>query len=311
MIDMMSLYYFRNLARTENMAYVAEKLHVTQPTLSKSLTKLEEKLGYPLFDREHGRIRLNENGKIFLDCADRIFMELHDGIDKIQHAAENGYGSVSYGTDISTLLERAVADYAVIHPYCKLCEMQGPFSQLVESLVTSELDFAITTKIPNNSALVGHRILQEKIFIVAGATFDLPSGTPVKLSEVIDYPFICDEMEISQTQIRFFCQEAGIIPDIRWVSFDGRLMLELLYQGLGIAMLPAHSIQNLQESEPFKKFKIYPIADVDCTRTIAFLRRKSTHFSPAKQDYLRFLTARFEKLSQAWPDAIQAWPILQ
>ena len=45
MIDMNALYYFRHLARTQNMSRTAQELHVTQPTLSKSLTRLEEQVG--------------------------------------------------------------------------------------------------------------------------------------------------------------------------------------------------------------------------------------------------------------------------
>ena len=67
---------FITLAETEHMTDAAAALRITQPTLSRTLARLEADIGAPLFDRRHGRLVLNASGEIYLDHARRAHAEL-------------------------------------------------------------------------------------------------------------------------------------------------------------------------------------------------------------------------------------------
>lgn len=56
-MELLQLFYFRETAKTENMTEAAGILHITQPSLSKAIARLEEELGVPLFDRSRHRLR--------------------------------------------------------------------------------------------------------------------------------------------------------------------------------------------------------------------------------------------------------------
>ena len=75
-MDLTQLQYFQILAREENMSRAAEKLHVAQPAISASLSRLEKELDARLFDRKGRKIVLNSAGKIFLDFTDRVLGDL-------------------------------------------------------------------------------------------------------------------------------------------------------------------------------------------------------------------------------------------
>ena len=66
-MELTQLKYFLEAAKTENLSQAARNLHISQPSLSKAIQKLEEELGAPLFRRDGRRLRLNENGKAFLE----------------------------------------------------------------------------------------------------------------------------------------------------------------------------------------------------------------------------------------------------
>ena len=308
MVDMMSLVYFKSLAQNPNMSQLADELHVTQPTLSKSLTKLESYIGYPLFDRSHGRIYLNENGRIFLDCVERIFMELNDGIERIRNSSQNGLGTVSYCTNIPTLMENAIPEYLDTHPACRISEMQEPMESLVHRLINNEVDFALSSTVPRDSKITGTPILREKIFLVSNERIAAAKMMQVRLADVIEYPFVCDEMEVSREQIKYYCQQAGFVPDIRWVSCDGRLMNQLLNRGVAVAMVPAHSVVHMTQFQDFSDKYVYAISDVECMITVNLLRRTNSHFSNAVQDYLRYMFDYLARIEQRRPDAIITLP---
>ena len=75
MIEMRLLEILSAFAEEGTQAAAAEKLHISQPTLSSSMRKLEEEIGTPLFERTKNRMMLNENGQAAADFAGRILRE--------------------------------------------------------------------------------------------------------------------------------------------------------------------------------------------------------------------------------------------
>ena len=66
------------------LSAASEKLHLTQPSLTRSMQKLEHLLGVRLFDRTKNRVRLNENGRLAAECAKHILMEEQEMIDRVR-----------------------------------------------------------------------------------------------------------------------------------------------------------------------------------------------------------------------------------
>ena len=75
MIEMRLLEILAAFASEGTQAAAAEKLHISQPTLSSAMKKLEEEIGAPLFERTKNRMTLNENGHAAAEYADRILRE--------------------------------------------------------------------------------------------------------------------------------------------------------------------------------------------------------------------------------------------
>ena len=78
------LQYFIVLARTLHYTKSAEQLHISQPSLSYSITELEKELGVPLFDKKNKKIFLNQNGKLFLHYAEKVMSLLEEGVSMVK-----------------------------------------------------------------------------------------------------------------------------------------------------------------------------------------------------------------------------------
>ena len=72
-MNLIHLEYFRAVANAGSMTKAAEKLHVTQPTLSNSIKALEQELGVQLFERRGRSLALNSTGVEFLKSVNSIF----------------------------------------------------------------------------------------------------------------------------------------------------------------------------------------------------------------------------------------------
>ena len=75
MIEIYLLEQLNTFVSCGTLSEAAEKLHMTQPTLSRSMRKLEDYFGFPLFNRDKKRLSLNESGKLMAEYARKILDE--------------------------------------------------------------------------------------------------------------------------------------------------------------------------------------------------------------------------------------------
>ena len=88
------LQYFKAVAELQHMTKAAQVLSLSQPALSRSIAKLEEELGVPLFERKGKTLRLNRYGKLFLKSVDRATQAIEEGKQLILDQANPDYRSV-------------------------------------------------------------------------------------------------------------------------------------------------------------------------------------------------------------------------
>ena len=78
-MELLQLKYFLYLARNEHVSRTAEQLHISQPSLSSTIKRLEQELGVPLFEKKGRNIVLSEYGKIYLNYVESAFALLENG----------------------------------------------------------------------------------------------------------------------------------------------------------------------------------------------------------------------------------------
>lgn len=86
-MELLQLHYFQTVARMEHMTKAAKELRIAQPALSKTIARLEEDLGVPLFDRQSRQIKLNSFGKAFLKSVDTALSALEEGRREVSDLA--------------------------------------------------------------------------------------------------------------------------------------------------------------------------------------------------------------------------------
>lgn len=89
MIEIYLLEQLVGLSAYDTLSEAAEHLHITQPTLTRSIRKLEGLLGAELFDRKKNRIYINENGRLAVEYAKRILSEKNEMINAVQALARS------------------------------------------------------------------------------------------------------------------------------------------------------------------------------------------------------------------------------
>lgn len=96
-MEFQQLAYFIECANMESISEAAAALHISQPALSKSVKKLENELGFSLFDRTGRRIRLNERGRIFLQGVETSLRDLNEARQLAEKMAAGVSGKTQAG----------------------------------------------------------------------------------------------------------------------------------------------------------------------------------------------------------------------
>jgi LysR family cyn operon transcriptional activator len=97
-MELRHLRYFATLAECLSFTRAAERMHVTQSTLSHQIRQLEDELGHPLFDRIGKRVVLTESGETFLAYASKALTEVDQGLSHLKRAGDELTGEVHIGS---------------------------------------------------------------------------------------------------------------------------------------------------------------------------------------------------------------------
>lgn len=151
-MELRTLRYFLEIAREENMTRAGERLHVSQPTLSKQMKELEEELGKKLFRRGGATLRLTDEGMLLRKRAEDILAMVEKTEEDFRSLDEVTGGDVYIGCAESFHL-RALA--GLIHafrrryPLLRYHLLSGDTAQVAERLDRGLLDFAVIVEPPN------------------------------------------------------------------------------------------------------------------------------------------------------------------
>lgn len=124
-MELNQLHYFIVVAQTGNITKASSELYVTQSAVSRSISRLESELGTKLFDRDGGRLTLNETGEEFLQYAVSAIETVNQGVHSIKSQLEQeklyclDYGHTGY---ISNIADQCQANFPIIDIQVKTYE---------------------------------------------------------------------------------------------------------------------------------------------------------------------------------------------
>ena len=186
MIETYLLEQFVAFAKHGTLLGAAEELHITQPTLSRSMKKLEEELGVSLFHRENSKLSLNETGKVAAEYAEKALSANQDLIDRVI-SFDRSLRTVSIGScspfPINELMP-TLQDY--LPGKTILTEMGSDDEHLISSLKNHQYSMVILHSLPDDKSLYCQRYLDEQIYISIDSEHPIASQSSITFSELAD-----------------------------------------------------------------------------------------------------------------------------
>ncbi len=291
-ITISELEYFSKTAELQNITKAAEVLHLTQPSLSRSISSLETSLNVKLFDRSGRSITLNDYGKIVYSHANKILTQLQAMENELNDASQKEERTISITiSSASSILPIVISKFNATYPDTHFSVQQSASTGNYNDFSTDFNFFSTTTPVHNNHTVT---LLKEDLLLAVPQSYPQAQKASVRLEDFANYGFISLQAgKDLRTIADHYCSEAGFIPSIFLESDSPFTIREFIKAGLGIAFVPEITWSQVRG----KGIKLMPIQMPKCVRYIHLSWHQAGYLPKQAARFRNFLINHFEEFA--------------
>ena len=260
------LRYFEDVAKTGSINFTAQKLFATQQTVNAALKRLEEELGYKLFERSSSGVTLTEHGKIFLRFAQSTLESYQAAcqemarLEKPQGQALTGELTIGDASALGELaLPEVLKSYKHNHPKVHIRLVKSGCDRIMEEFLAGQYDIIMLTAAEEYLAHclstlpkdVGTEVLLEDQLVVC-----LRANDPLAEREIITQAEFADRTLAVYSMIPAPPFYQTTMQKALHVSDDAEFCKKLMLQNLCVTLMSQMAFEHLFRSKKLSAVKL-------------------------------------------------------
>ena len=288
------LQYFVTLAKEEHYTNAAQKLSITQPSLSNAISLLEKELGTYLFEKKGRNVVLTKYGKVFLEYVEKTLETLDEGVKKTKFLTNENSGIINIGY-IYTFGSKEIP--LLVNEFLKekkdkdfrFTFSDGNTTDIINGLKNDDFDIGFCSKIEGEDDIEFIKLKEEELVLITPKNHPLGKYKEIDLKETIEYEYIA------------FKKYSGLRPFIDNMFTEINEKQNILYEvekdeslaGLVEANFGIGIIPNL----PMLKYldvNIIKIKNIKYIRSIYMAKVKNKYLSPAVHEFIKFIIKKYQ-----------------
>ncbi len=275
------LLYFWTMVREGSISKAANRLHLSQPTISGQLRQLEKSVGTKLYDRQGRELRLTETGQLVYDYAEQIFSAGQELMERLKNSRAPGQITVTVG--IPDFLPKVIA-FRLIEPIFKMPQKvhlvchEGKLSELLADLAMHRADLVLSDSAAGSQVSVrayNHALGESGVSWVATKEIAtrLRKGFPDSLRD--QSLLLPTQNTILRRSVEQWLEEqtfdANVVAEIE----DSALLKILATQGLGLAPVADAVLKDVEQQ--YDLHPVGPLRGVQMQFFAISVERRVTH----------------------------------
>lgn len=302
-MNFQSMDYFAALAEERSFTRAAERLSVTQQTLSANVAAVERELGVRLVRRTIP-LTLTQYGREFLSYA-RRFQAMRRAMEQeFRDIAEDRRGVLGVGISSTRghiLMPRAISAFQRRFHGITVSLHEGENTELVERLKEGRLDMAIATIPGRQPQLVVNELYRERVVLVVARSllerlFGDRAGEVVEqvertgsLAALAECPYLLlGERDVPGDLSRMEFERAGFRPIVKAYSTNSETLVDLAARGVGATFCPSEMVAGIRAEHGGDELLTVRLAD-RASFSIAVAWRRSEHVWSAVEEFCAVL----------------------
>jgi LysR family transcriptional regulator, hydrogen peroxide-inducible genes activator len=287
-MELHQLRYFVAVAETGNFTRASERSHISQPSLSQQVSKLESEIGHKLFHRLGRKAVLTEAGTAFLERARRILFE-------VENAAKELGDHPSLGRRITVGAVQTVMPYLVTPLIARLREtlpnllvdsVEDFRSNLVRGVVEGDLDLAVVPQPVKDHRISIEPLFAEPLLLVVGKSHPIAGRTEISIADLAAETFVSlGDSSALAAQVRAFFGDQKFQPRIGFRCAQVATLKQIISLGLGISLLP----QLARQHDDRDTLTYLKLTGSEPTRELVVIRHLQRYQSRGAEQFLAVL----------------------
>lgn len=259
-MNIQGLESFLTVAQKKSISKAAAYLHVTQPTLSTRIRKLEEDLGFPLLERSWEGVRLSKQGQYFLPYAvqflhglsnaSTVLMDFHDLISETSVKEASSHQEclrIGMNVWLAPVFTNAIITELSQHfPHLEFNIITRPTNTLKDLMEYDEIDMAIYYQNEKKSMYFSQVLFQdESVLLCSNEDWDL-IGKNINNIKLLNKPFLLFDNPVIANNTKLINKIRSIINIHKYQMVDhANVMLSLIATNKGYIILPKTGLHQL------------------------------------------------------------------
>ena len=283
------LQIFVAVADCGKMRAAAERLHISQPSVSQAVRELESYYNIKLFERLSQRIYITETGKKLLPYA-RHIIDSFETMEGFINDTSSGNvirvgGSVSVGTRLLPPMIKSLENEV---PDVDVCVIVDNTAAIEGKIQRSELDIAVVEGIVRSDELVKKDIYDDELVLVVGPEHELFNHPGIKLKELTKHALISRESgSVERNQFEQFLLEHDIKMKNKWSCSNTETIKKAVLNGEGIAIL---SRMVIEKEIAAGEVRVLNVENTRMKRKIKLIYHKIKYISQSMKQFIDICT---------------------
>ena len=269
-----------------NMTAAANKLFITQPSVSQAIKELENYYGVELFERISNKLYVTESGKKVYQYAKNImklFDELEDGLK--ENAVKKKLIVGANYTVGAVLIHKYIKNFNSLYPNSEIRVIVNKASILKEMLRKNELDLALIEETKNESDFIEDSFYNDRIVVVADPEHPLFQKNEVTAYDIVNEHLLLREKGAGVRNLfELKMNQIGLVIEPYWESTSTTALINAAEDKIGIAVLPFELVKDHITSGSLKELKV---KNMDFSRKLIIMYHKDKFLTSAMKDFVK------------------------
>lgn len=293
-MDVRALRYFTEVVRQQSFTRAAEKLYVTQPTISKMVRQLEEELGCTLLLREGRRLHLTDSGQAVYQRGLAILQEFHQLEAQIGDINQLKTGELRLGIPpmVGMQIAGSISAFRRRYPGVQLKISESGGLTVQQAVLNGSLDIAITAlPLDPDVSLNTLELMQHPLCVLLPRKPQWRNRSSLTLTELAQHPLLIlhEAFSLNRQLMKAF-QRQGLTPDIVLRSAQWDFLAAMVQAEMGLAILPEPICQRLD-----KRSLLWLPLESELQWSLGLIWREGSYLSRSAQAWI-------DCCREHWPD---------
>lgn len=246
------LSYFIAAGETGSVTRAAERVNISQPSVSAAISHLEAEFGVQLFVRQHAQgLALTPAGKRLLLAAKQSLRAANELYDVAHESNSEVIGSLNVGTFKTfapLIIPQLWCSFRETYSQVEMNVVTGNEDEMLSGLRSAQLDIALTYEIHLSDDMSFQPLAELPTYILVSASHPLAQRESLDLADIADEPFVLLNMPLTGQYLLSLFEMKGLQPRVVSEVSDAATLRSYVAAGIGYSLMTSRPLNNCAET---------------------------------------------------------------